>query len=245
MKRSLILVFAAAAALLALVGVTAASAKDRGTRFEFTGTVMSAPGPNATSLSIAILGGNRAALLKLIGQSQNQTFAVDSHTQYLIWSHGTPKVGSSIDVQTNDVVTLTVRADSGAGLSDVEKQAAGRVSDRGQNPDRPDRPLFLFRGKLASAGGGKVAIHVTSGNWRGLQAMLGQSLDQAFAYDSGTVFLLWQGRVPTVIAAEQLKAGDEISVRVRAPRGSSLAQVEAVPATRVAEHEPGSPETQS
>ena len=51
-----------------------------------------------------------------------------------------------------------------------------------------------------------------------LRSMLGQSLDQTFTYDDGTIFLLWQGRVPTVIDASQLKAGDRITVRVRAPR---------------------------
>ena len=48
--------------------------------------------------------------------------------------------------------------------------------------------------------------------------MLGQPLDQSFAYDDGTIFLLWQGGVPTVIDPSQLKAGDKITVRIRAPR---------------------------
>ena len=86
---------------------------------------------------------------------------------------------------------------------------------------------------------------MTSGNWRGLQAMLGQSVDQTLSYDDGTIFLLWQGRVPTVIDASKLKAGDRITVRVRAPRTSTLAQVEATPANHVGDHEPGNPEAQS
>ena len=57
-------------------------------------------------------------------------------------------------------------------------------------------------------------------------------------YDDGTIFLLWQGRVPTVIGPSQLKAGDRITVRIRAPRESSLAQVEATPAAHVGDHEP-------
>jgi hypothetical protein len=75
--------------------------------------------------------------------------------------------------------------------------------------------------------------------------MLGQSLDQTFTYDDGTIFLLWQGKVPTVIGPSQLKAGDRITIRVRAPRADTLAQVEAVPAAHVGDHEPGNPETQS
>ena len=75
--------------------------------------------------------------------------------------------------------------------------------------------------------------------------MLGQPLDQTFTYDAGTIFLLWQGRVPTVIDPSQLKAGDRITIRVRAPRIATLAQVEATPAAHVGDHEPGNPQTQN
>ena len=40
-----------------------------------------------------------------------------------------------------------------------------------------------------------------------------------------------------------LKAGDKVAIHVRAQAGSTLGQVEATPAARVAEHEPA--ETQS
>ena len=104
---------------------------------------------------------------------------------------------------------------------------------------RGGRPLWLFVGNVAGPqSGGHVALHVTSGNWKALNAMLGQSLDQSFTYDDGTIFLLWQGSVPTVIGPSQLKAGDRITVRIRAPRDASLAQVEATPAAHVGDHEP-------
>ena len=70
-------------------------------------------------------------------------------------------------------------------------------------------------------------------------------LDQTFTYGDGTIFLLWQGKVPTVIAPSQLKAGDRITVRIRAHAGSSLAQVESTPARHVGDHEPGNPATQN
>jgi hypothetical protein len=75
--------------------------------------------------------------------------------------------------------------------------------------------------------------------------MLGQSLDQTFSYSDGTIFLLWQGKVPTVIDASQLKAGDRITIRIRAPRADTLAQVGAVPAAHVGDHEPGDPAVQN
>jgi hypothetical protein len=69
--------------------------------------------------------------------------------------------------------------------------------------------------------------------------MLGQPVDQTFSYDRHTIFVLWQGRVPTLISPSQLKVGNRISVRIRAPSNSSLAQVEQVPANHVGDHEPG------
>jgi len=57
------------------------------------------------------------------------------------------------------------------------------------------------------------------------------------------VFLFWSHRIPTVVDASSLKAGDRIIVRVRADGGSSLATVEATPAKRVADREPKAQES--
>ena len=76
------------------------------------------------------------------------------------------------------------------------------------------------------------------GDRRALRLLIGQSADQSFAYDTGTIFLLWQGKVPTVISADQLKAGDKITVRVRAKAHSSLQDVESTPAAHIGDHEP-------
>jgi hypothetical protein len=68
--------------------------------------------------------------------------------------------------------------------------------------------------------------------------LLGQSASQTFTTGPETIFLLWQGKVPTVIAASQLKVGDKVVVRIRAAARSTLAQVEATAAVHVGEHEP-------
>jgi hypothetical protein len=41
-----------------------------------------------------------------------------------------------------------------------------------------------------------------------------------------------------VIAPTDLTLGDRVTVRIRAPRGSTLAQVESTPAVHIGEHEP-------
>jgi len=69
--------------------------------------------------------------------------------------------------------------------------------------------------------------------------MLGQPLDQTFSYDAHTIFVLWQGGVPTLISPSQLVVGDRISVRIRARGSASLGQVESTPANHVGDHEPG------
>jgi len=226
---------ASAVACVALAG--AAAAAHHGQAYSFSGEVIAAPGANAGSISIQVETGNHAALKALIGAAQNQVFTLGADTRVLIWSHGVPRVGGTNELQQGDYVTLTVRAPHDSTLQQVESTHAAKVADHAA--PRGGHPLWLFVGSVAGPqSGGHVVLHVTSGNWKALHAMLGQSLDQSFAYDDGTIFLLWQGRVPTVIGPSQLKAGDRITVRVRAPRDASLAQVEGTPAAHVGDHEP-------
>ena len=139
-----------------------------------------------------------------------------------------------------------MRARAGASLADIEATAAALVGDHGNNSAGHGRALFLYVGTVAGGqAGGHIALHVTGGNWRALRSMLGQSLDETFTYDEGTIFLLWQGKVPTVIDPSQLKAGDRITVRVRAARSATLQQVDRIPAAHVGDHEPGDPMTQN
>jgi hypothetical protein len=242
MKHRLLATLALAALTCAVV-VAAAAGGGKGRLYQFRGELVNA---SSSSVQVQIEGGNHAALKALIGQSQNQSFALGAKTEILVWSHGTPRVAAVTELKQGDWVQLNVRAKAGASLGDIESAGISTLADRGARPGTPGHALFLYVGTVTGAqSGGRVALHVTGGNWRGLRSMLGQSLDQAFAYDDGTIFLLWQGRVPTVIDALQLKAGDRITVRVRAPRAATLAQVEAVPANHVGDHEPGDPMTQN
>ena len=241
MKRQLLFVLAVVAAL----GVTAAgasttlAARSSDAVYVYSGRLLADPGTTGGQLFVRVGGGNRAALRTLVGQGRDQLFKVDANTQYLLWQNGVPKVVAEDALDAGDVVSIRIRADRGASLAQVEANAARNVADRGESPGHAARPLWLFIGTLAApAANGKISLHITSGNWRGLHAMLGQPLDQSFSYDSHTIFLLWQGRVPSQISAAQLKVGDRISVRIRAPRGSSLAAVENKPANHVGDHEP-------
>jgi hypothetical protein len=239
MKLRLTLALTAAAVASVVLGGAAAAEGNRhpGQPYVFSGEALAAPGPNATSLSVQVETGNRAALKAMIGAAQNQVFTLGSATRVLIWSHGVPHVGTTSELQQGDWVTVRIRAPHNSPLQQIESTQAAVVADHAA--PRGGRPLWLFIGTVAGPqSGGHIALHVTSGNWKALQAMLGQGLDQSFTYDDGTIFLLWQGRVPTVIGPSQLQAGDRITIRIRAPRDSTLAQVEATPAGHVGDHEP-------
>ena len=215
----------------------------KGQVFQFRGDLLNA---SSSNVQVQVEGGNHAALRALIGQSQDQSFTIGSSTEILVWSHGVPHVGTVADLKAGDDVQVNVRAPHGSPLATIEATPAGSVGDHGAVSNPPSRPLYLYVGTVTGPqSGGHIALHVTSGNWRGLQSMLGQPLDQSFTYDDGTIFLLWQGKVPTVIDASHLQAGDRITVRIRAPRAATLAQVEATPAKHVGDHEPGDPATQS
>ena len=245
MKHRLILTIGLAALVCSALAATASAGHvGNGQLFQFRGEVVSA---TATSVQITVEGGNHAALRAMLGQSQNQTFTLGAKSEVLVWSHGIPKVGSYTDLKTNDWVQVNVRAKSGSSLADVEANAAGIVGDHGAAPGKAGKPLFLYRGTYAgSPTAGKINVDVKGGNRLALRSLFGQSSStQTFSYDSNTIFLLWQGKVPTVIDPATLRAGDRITVRVRAPRGSTLAQIEATAASHIGDHEPGQPETKS
>jgi hypothetical protein len=209
--------------------------------YVFRGHLLANPPANATSIAVSVEGGNRIALKKMLGQSVDQNFAVGTGTEFLKWSHGIPTVVHSNDLAAGDWVTVRVNAPWNATLTEIEARPAGIVADRGTKPNPPNRPLYLFRGKLAMAAGtNTVTVDVRSGNRHALRLLIGQPTQQTFTYGPETIFLLWQGKVPTVISPDQLTVGDRITVRIRAPWHATLSQVESTPAAHIGEHEPPS-----
>jgi hypothetical protein len=238
-KRFLFAALLALALLTAGTSATLAASRNGNVLYLFNGRMMADAGSSPT-LSVDVNGGNHAALKKLIGQNDDRTFTVNSTTQFLRWERGVPTVVPESNLLAGDRVTVRIRADRRATLSQIEATAARQVADKGPSGRFPRQPLWLFIGTLnAPASGGHVSLHITNGNLLALRGMLGQPLNELFRYDGHTVFVLWQGRVPTVISPGQLKVGDKISVRIRAPRSFSLAEVEQVPANHIGDHEPG------
>lgn len=236
MKRSAIVV-ALVAVLATLVAATAAfagSPKDN-QLYRYVGQLQSKTG---SSVTVTVQSGNHAALRSLIGQSQLQEFATNDKTVFLKWTNGVPTVVGIDDLAPNDYVTVNVRSGRDASIDQIRAKPAATVADRGPTLNRPTKPLYLFRGTFVSAAEGKVTITVKGGNRPALRLLIGQAAEQTFTTGPETVFLHWAKRIPTVIDATKLKVGDRIVIRVRADRGSTLAQVEATPARRVADREP-------
>ena len=228
-----------AVATAALAGVVAATAgaAGGGIAYSFLGKLSAAP--SGGHVSISVEGGNRPALRALLGSSVAQTFAYGDKTEFLQWTNGVPKVVQADDLKAGDYVRVNVRAPRGSSLDTIESTAAGLIGDRGTQLNRPDNPDYLFRGTVASVGS-SVSVDVRGGNRRALRLLLGSSRTQTFAVGDSTIFLHWQGKVPTVTQLADLKAGDKVAIHVRAQAGSTLGQVESAPAARVAEHEPAS-----
>jgi hypothetical protein len=230
------LVLLSLAAALLCVGVATAGNGPAKFRFTFQGQLTATPSNGG--VSITVQGGNKPALRAMLGQPVTQTFAYGSTTEFLKWSHGVPTIVQPGDLAAGDYVTVNVRAPRHSDLATIEQQAAGIVGDHGTQLFKPDRPLYLFRGTLTSVGSSSVTVHVTGGDHRALRLLIGSSNDQSFAFGDTTIFLLWQGKVPTVIDASKLVVGDKIVVRIRAPKGATLAQVESTPANHIGDREP-------
>jgi hypothetical protein len=233
--RTKLFLAAAAAALAAGLAATAAAASG-GIAYSFLGKLSAVP--SGGHVSIAVEGGNRPALRALLGSSVAQTFAYGDKTEFLRWTDGIPKVVEAGNLQAGDYVRVNVRAPRGSSLDAIERTDAGLIGDHGTRLTPPDQPAYLFRGKVTAVGSSTVSLEVRGGNRRALRLMIGSPRAQTFAVGGSTIYLRWQGKVPTVIDLADLKAGDRLAVHVRARAGSTLAQVEATPAAKVAEHEP-------
>jgi hypothetical protein len=236
--RTKFFLLAVVAALLSATAAFAGNGKANANnvRYSFLGQLTATPANGGVSLNVE--GGNKRALRAMLGQPVTQTFAYSTTTEFLKWSQGIPTVVQPGDLAAGDFVWVHVRAERNAGLAQIEQQPAGIVGDHGTQLFKPTKPLFLFRGMLSSVGASTVTVHVTGGNARALRLLLGASGDQSFTFGDNTIFLLWQGKVPTVIDPSKLVVGDRIVVRIRADRGSSLAQVEATAANHIGDREP-------
>ena len=233
--RTKLLILSLAAALLCVSAASAGNGHAK-IRYSFLGQLTATPANGG--VSITVQGGNKVALRAMLGQPVTQTFAYGDKTEFLKWSKGIPTVVQAGDLATGDFVWVHVRAPRNAALAEIEQIQAGIVGDHGTQLFRPAKPLYLFRGTLSAVGSSTVGVHVTGGNHRALRLLIGSSSDQSFTFGEGTIFLLWQGKVPTVIDASKLAIGDRIVVRIRADKGSSLAQVTSTPANKIAEREP-------
>ncbi|MBV8257643.1 MAG: hypothetical protein JO073_07465 [Actinobacteria bacterium] len=226
------------AALVAAAGASAAPRVGHGVVYSFFGQLSAAPANGQVSISVQ--AGNRRALRAMLGQPVAQTFAYADTTEFLQWSAGIPTIVQAGGLSAGDYVWVHVRAAEGASLADVEKQSAGLIGDHGTQVTPPAQPLYEFRGTLTATGTNTVTLDVTGGNARAGRLLIGQPATETFTTGSGTIFLLWQGKVPTVISLGQLKVGDRVVVRVHADKGSTLAQVESAAAVHVGDREPAS-----
>ena len=233
--RTKIFLAAVAAALLATGAAFAINGPAK-MRYSFMGQLTATPANGGVSITVE--GGNKVALRAMLGQPVAQTFAYGANTEFLKWANGVPAIVQAGDLSTGDYVWVHVRAPRESSLAEIEQQQAGLVGDHGATLDKPGNPVYLFRGTLTSATSTGVTVHVTGGDRRALKLLIGQPADQTFTVGSETIFLLWQGKVPTVIDASKLVVGDRIVVRVHADKGSSLAQIEATATNHVGDREP-------
>ncbi|MDB4993680.1 MAG: hypothetical protein JWM74_1112 [Myxococcaceae bacterium] len=233
--RTKIFLVAVAAALVAASAAFAGNGPAK-VRYSFLGKLTAAPANGGVSITVE--GGNKAALRAMLGQPVTQTFAYGAETEFLTWAAGIPTIVQGGSLAAGEYVWVHVRAPRGATLAEIEQQQAALVGDHGTTLNKPDKPLWLFRGTLTSATSSGVTVHVTGGDRRAMKLLIGSSADQTFTVGGETIFLLWQGKVPTVIDASKLVVGDKIVVRIRADKGSSLAQIEATAANHVGDREP-------
>ena len=96
---------------------------------------------------------------------------------------------------------------------------------------------YVFNGRLLADAGSSSSLYVEvrGGSKPALRKLVGAAAAQHFAVGQNTQYLRWSRGVPTVVQESNLVVGDVVSIRVRAARDASLAQIESTPASRVAD----------
>jgi hypothetical protein len=236
----------AALALGALALAGAATATGNGTRaYEFVGTVQAVDVPG-NHVSVAVSGGNRAALRAMIGQPATETFTVGPGTRFAWWGsvRFAPPAGLA-SLQSGQRVRVLVQAPKDAPLATIGATPARRVAVT-RPQILPHSREWLFVGSCRSASPASVALDVTGGNWLALWKMLGQPIAQTFPVGPNTLLISRQSGHPTAVTGAQLAGlcapgnpNANVVVRLFAPRTWTLAQALAAPTVvRIAFHTP-------
>ena len=152
MRRHLFYLALVAVAVLTVGASSTLAARGSGTiAYSFSGRLLADAGNSAT-LYVDVNGGNRAALRKLIGQGDNQHFAVDANTEYLRWTNGVPTVVFESGIAASSLSWTRILHDvavfTRAGAYD---RAGLGWSDPARHPRTVARMLGELRGVLAGA----------------------------------------------------------------------------------------------
>lgn len=198
------------------------------------------------SVTLHVTGATRNGLAGLYRHGRTQTFSVGPATSYVTWNAGDPEQGTFGAITVGDSLKLTVRVPRSDGLPKIETTAATAVTDVTVKATHPAGTVdFLYKGTVegtppaTSTSPATLGVTVTGGNFRGLRSLLGQLNTDAFTFDASTIFANWTTRIPTNIASTDLATGDCVWVRAWAAPKSSLAQIIATPAFRIARHTTG------
>ena len=195
----------------------AAKGPHGGIRYSFLGTVTATPSNGGVSINV--VGGNK------VGASRDARRA--GHADVRVrQQHRVPEVVEGHPGGRPGVRPRGRRLRLGARPRAARQQPRRHREDRCRDRRRPRHAALQAR---------QAAVSLPRQADRGRQQRLGHRRRQrwepprdaaddrrrpseTFSTGDGTIFLLWQGKVPTVIDASKLVVGDRIVVRIRAAR---------------------------
>ena len=236
--RTKVFLVTLAAALFAATGALAGPGNGHGKiRYSFLGQLTATPSNGGVSITVA--GREQAGPARDARRPGHADVRVRRHDRVpeVVARASRPSSAPATSPRaTSSGCTFARRAGRRSPRSSSSPPASSATTARSSSS--PTSRSISSAARSSSVGSGTVTVHVTGGNRRALKLLRRLFADQTFTFGESTIFLLWQGKVPTVIDASKLVVGDRIVVRIRAEKGSSLGQVESTPANHIGDREP-------
>jgi hypothetical protein len=206
----------------------------------FQGTVAATPVAGSTQFGLNVTMANRGVHRFFNTHAGPITFSVSPTTSFVAVQPApsgrgnVPIASNGTILQAGHKLDVMVNAPASASMAQVLATPATKITDR-TAAVTPTGFNYGFRGKVVAIdlATGKLTLNINRA-YRPSGPSYGLNRTVTFSFDVNTLFLNWQSGTPSLIVPTDVPAGQQVTVHVRAPRGTRVASLLTLPLWRVA-----------